>query len=517
MQLIYIVILSLFVTACSSNSVDSDSRQLEDFSEVARDQKDFIINNQVLDRQVLPEQKPAKRESIVSEVMDVRDDVPTDLPQESPLQPIDYPVTLNVKNASLGSVIQLFARTAGYSLFESSGVQAKANEKITLNLNAIPWEMAFELVKERGQLRAVFDDHHRLMRLYTESEYETLVTALYDQRLKETEKIEKLRLVSSVDPRQPRLIERIYLRFIKPDKAAEELKKELAALYGVEESSPFLPIISEDVDPASLLIRGSKAQLADARLLLDQIDRLPKQVIIEAFFVEVSENFEKELGVRLSGKTGSSKIGVGLNPTADGENELPDAELFDFLPNAGQAFTVVSGVGSGLLRLELQALQADGFSRTVSSPKILATSGEESRIKREIETFFRGQGSVADNGTSTDGAVESIKAGLSLTMKPEVVGDYVHMEVDLRNDAFVGSATTDVPPDKSIVEVSIPRLILRTGEIVVIGGVASLNESVDNQKVPGLSELPGAGKLFQGVEEGDSRTQLLVFIAPRII
>ena len=520
MQLIKLVISTIvlmFLVACANPDIQRD--ESDSLTELGRLQQDRIDESELLAKDILPSNVPMtemRRRQIVGE----RNEPPIQLPRTSPLQPIDYPVSMRLDGTKLDSVLQLFARTAGFNLVQSSGVQ-QSSATISFTLQAIPWFDAYQLVQEQADIVTVFEDEYKLMRVYTQAEYANLVSAIVEQAKADSQQVDEFRRLSTIDPLAPKVIERFYLNFIEPETAASELKSMLATLYSVsEEDEDFLPTIIEDNDPASLIIRGTMRQAEEVEQLLGQIDVLPKQVIIEAFFVEVTDRFERELGARLSGIPESTSTTFG-NVADFNLGDRPENALFDFLPAAGNtAFTVVRGIGSGYLRLQLQALENDGFSRTVSSPKILTTSGQEGSINRTVQTFFfEGGSSQATNGvvTTSPGNVSSEQAGLELTITPNVVGDYIHLEVNLNNDAFVGDFGGDLPPNKSTVQVSIPKLILRSGEIVVIGGVSTNNEGTDDVQTPLLGDIPVLGRLFKKQRDSKTNTQLLVFIAPRVI
>lgn len=520
MQLIRYGILLLFccgcLAACANPDISRDKSKT--LTDLGRSQKTRIDEGELLAKDVLPA-NVSTDELRRREMVGKRSEAPVKLPLTKPLKSIDYPINLRLDSTKLDSVLRLFARTAGYSLVLSSGVQ-NSPSTISFNLQGVPWLNAYTLVQEQAKVITVFEDSYKLMRVYTLEEYARLTDAIIAEAKQSSLQVDEFRRLSTIDPLAPKNIDRFYLNYIEPEIASAELKTTLATLYSVKaEDTEFLPTIIEDKDPASLIIRGTTRQLNEVENLLAQIDVLPRQVIIEAFFVEVTDSFERELGVRLSGNPGGDGT---FGSVADfNVGDAPDNQLFNFLPTgAGTAFTVVKGIGSNYLRLQLQALENDGFSRTVSSPKILTTSGETGSISRDLTTFYRGEDTVVNTGNTSEvirGSVESETAGLALSIKPDVVGEYVHLEIDLNNNSFVGEPGGDVPPDKSQVTVTIPKLILRSGEIVVIGGVSSDNEDTDDVQTPFLGDIPLLGRLFKKQRDASTNTQLLVFIAPRVI
>ena len=196
-------------------------------------------------------------------------------------------------------------------------------------------------------------------------------------------------------------------------------------------------------------MRGSVRQLDEAAELLAEIDVLPRQVILEAFFVEVTDSFEQELGVRLSGRpTTNRALSFGQQPNLTTAAPPPDAELFDFTDGTfdGAAFTVLREIGSGALRLELEALEKEGFSRVVSSPKILTTSGRAGTIKQNLNFVYRGPDTTTrvpspveggpDDIETVPGAEQTATATLGDAI-PVAVGDKIHLDLALENTVLL--------------------------------------------------------------------------------
>ena len=247
MQLIKLVISTIvlmFLVACANPDIQRD--ESDSLTELGRLQQDRIDESELLAKDILPSNVPMtemRRRQIVGE----RNEPPIQLPRTSPLQPIDYPVSMRLDGTKLDSVLQLFARTAGFNLVQSSGVQ-QSSATISL-LQAIPWFDAYQLVQEQADIVTVFEDEYKLMRVYP-AEYANLVSAIVEQAKADSQQVDEFRRLSTIDPLAPKVIERFYLNFIEPETAASELKSMLATLYSVAEDD-FLPTIIEDNDPAS--------------------------------------------------------------------------------------------------------------------------------------------------------------------------------------------------------------------------------------------------------------------------
>ena len=215
MQLIKLVISTIvlmFLVACANPDIQRD--ESDSLTELGRLQQDRIDESELLAKDILPSNVPMtemRRRQIVGE----RNEPPIQLPRTSPLQPIDYPVSMRLDGTKLDSVLQLFARTAGFNLVQSSGVQ-QSSATISFTLQAIPWFDAYQLVQEQADIVTVFEDEYKLMRVYTQAEYANLVSAIVEQAKADSQQVDEFRRLSTIDPLAPKVIERFYLNFIEP-------------------------------------------------------------------------------------------------------------------------------------------------------------------------------------------------------------------------------------------------------------------------------------------------------------
>jgi type IV pilus assembly protein PilQ len=286
------------------------------------------------------------------------------------------------------------------------------------------------------------------------------------------------------------------------------------------------------------LIQDTATKLKEIKDLIAKLDVPVRQVQIETRIVEAADDFSKNIGARLGLTTitqeaetiGGTRLGdaftggsiegnaddrLGLNAPTNPLNNadslsvnLPAAAIGDD-PAAQYAFTFAR-FGEGFLRLldlEISALQAEGNGRIVANPKILTTDKNEARIEQGQErlTVF---GSAF--GTS---ATQGQKAVLSLTVRPQITpDDKITLDVDITNDSFA-SAIADTVNTKRIRT----QALLENGETVVIGGIYSSEESQQISKVPLLGDIPILGYLFKKRTSRHNRTELLIFLTPRII
>ena len=301
-----------------------------------------------------------------------------------------------------------------------------------------------------------------------------------------------------------------------------EIKKQLEAVIGGDPVAGGSAVTLIDNDNNQTIIaKGSPSDLKSIENILEKIDVKKPQVLIEAFLVEVSPSFSSKLGTRLGltktrstgngGITNTIRGGVG---TAGSDVALGNdvASATNFLISGTSGLGIIRETSSGELKLEIDALETEGDSRTLSNPKLFTISGKNAIIKQGTQ-FGVTETTTAASGTTTS-ATKYFDANLQLDVTPIITGDgTVMMEVKITNDAVDLSVS---PPKITKKEVD-TNLILANGDIAVVGGILTETLSETNNRVPGLGKIPGIGALFRSRAQTDSRQELLIFLAPRII
>jgi type IV pilus assembly protein PilQ len=249
--------------------------------------------------------------------------------------------------------------------------------------------------------------------------------------------------------------------------------------------------------------------------VIGEIGVRTKQVLIEAFIVEASSDFERALGTRLGGyyqKYGNVAGGVA-GSSSTGSKEAPDLGLAAGLGAAKDTITnfpaagATSGIGllkrttTGVLKLEITALESMGLGKTISNPKVFT-------LDNQVATVTQGQ-QIAYQGTSEGGGTTtSFKdAALILQVTPSIIGDgNVLLDIKVNNDSPDTSSTADEPPINKM-EI-ITKLLVADGDIVVIGGIKKNQVSNSKNQMPGVGDMPVIGNLFKGQARKDHLDEL---------
>ena len=281
-----------------------------------------------------------------------------------------------------------------------------------------------------------------------------------------------------------------------------------------------------------LFVKDAPSRLDDVRDMIAKVDVPVRQVMIEARIVEAGDSFAKNLGARFgyhdqtpSGKNkvnvagGGSLTDTGFHTGQIATNPPWTESLSVNMPAKPRAGTpgVLSMILFGssktnFLNAEISALEADGKGKVVSSPRVMTANQVEALIEQGVEIPY--QQATSAGATS----VSFRKANLSLKVKPQITPDgRVTMTLDVNKDTPNESLNTGgngVAIDTKHVKTEV---LVENGGTVVIGGIYTQKTAQNTQRVPFFGDLPYVGWLFKNREWIDDKTELLVFITPRIV
>ncbi|QXH54279.1 pilus modification protein PilQ [Pseudomonas fakonensis] len=381
------------------------------------------------------------------------------------------PMSLNFQDVEVRSVLQVMADFAGINLVASDTVQGR----ITLRLEAVPWEQALDLVlRSKGLGRRM--------------EGSVMVVAPLAELAGQGEELEQM----------PLQRELLAVHHANAAELAELFRTSLAE----EGAFAGRGSVSVDARTNTLVAVQPPSRMAELRELVTRLDVPVRQVMIEARIVEAGVDYEKVLGVRWGRQL-------------YGENARLGHELFVDL--GVERATSGVGVGVGLLRsdilldLELSAMEKSGHGEIISQPKVVTADKETARIIKGTEVPY--QETTKSGATS----ISFREASLSLEVTPQITPDgKVVMAVRVTKDEpdFV-NALNNVPPIRKN-EVN-AKVQVADGETIVIGGVYSTSQNKVVDKVPFFGDLPYVGRLFRRDALQEKKSELLVFLTPRIM
>jgi len=431
-------------------------------------------------------------------------------------------LSLNFQNVEVRSVLNVIADFTDLNIITSDTVQGN----LTLRLKDVPWDQALDIIMQTRGL-----DMRKNGNVIWIAPRDELAT-------KEKLELEAAQQISELEPLRS---ETFQLNYTKAADLAILLRGGTPAGVAVGGGATAVPILSKrgsvvfDPRTNTLFVQDIPSRLETVRKIIATTDIPVRQVMIEARIVEATDKFGRTLGVRLGYNAsnagagtvfGNAKIlpGGSLNNTAtqSGQVPSPGAIFPDSLSVNLPATPTFSGSAVGqlsmvlfnsamtrFLNLELQALESDGKGKIISSPRVVTANQVEALIEQGTEIPY--QQATSSGATS----IAFRKAVLALRVRPQITPDgNVIMEVDVNKDA-VGVNTNAGPSiDTKHVRTSV---LIENGGTVVIGGIYTQEDRADVNKIPFLGDLPGVGPLFRNYYRQDNKTELLVFLTPRII
>jgi len=390
---------------------------------------------------------------------------------------------------------------------------------VTAKLENVAWDVAFQTLLDMKTLGADVDVAKKVIRVHTPEKL-TAQETLKSTRAEVLKK--KIRLEDTVEPI---LAEIFRLYYITPKEAKttlENLFKDQGAA-GSEGSSTISSVtITEESMTRSIIVRGRKPDLDVIDAVLKEIDVKTQQVLIEAFIVDATSSFANALGARVGamsvserGAKGTTTISgiTGGGNAATAAADIALGSVAGTVSNQGIIGTsgigILKQVGARALKIELEALESLALSKTLSQPSVFTLNNQVATITQGTQIPYQ---STSDGTTTT----EFKEAALSLTVTPSIIGDgNVLLDIKVNNDSPTTVPGSDEPGIKT--NEIITKLLVSDGDIVVIGGIKKNTTSDNNSGMPGVSKVPVFGNLFKSKNKTDELTELLIFIAPRVI
>jgi type IV pilus assembly protein PilQ len=424
-------------------------------------------------------------------------------------------LTLNFQDIDVRSVLQLLADTSGQNIVVSDSVTGN----LTLRLQNVPWDQALDIV-----LRTKGLDKRR---------QDNVIIIGPTEELANREKAE-LSARKEVQDLSPTHTEFMQVNYAK----VSDLAKLIKAQNPKDSMLSPRGSLSMDERTNTLLVQDTSDKLADIRRLVQTLDVPVKQVLIEARIVVVSDTFERDLGARL-GLTGFTTAGNNSLITVSGTNVGTDAMYGSAFPagaaptgsitaptlanryqvnlpaaniNGSIATTIL--MGKHLIDLELSAAQNEGKSETISSPRVITANQKQATIMQGVEIPYQESASSGATTTQFKDAVLSLKVTPLITPDNRVI-----LDLDVKDDAVgqqVTSATGGTVPSIDTRQV-ITQVLVNDGQTVVLGGILDTTKSRSANKVPWLADIPVLGNLFKSTTNINNKTELLIFITPKIM
>lgn len=480
-------------------------------------------------------------------------------------------VSLSFQNIEVRSVLQLLADENDLNLVASDAITGN----ITLQLQDVPWDQALNLVLQSRNL------DKRLVGnvLYIAPANE--IAAQEQQALDATRQAQALAPLQTEYIQVNYADAANILTLLTGSPAGSAASPAAAAApaapaaTGVPAESGATGVLSSrgtatvDVRTNIIIIRDVAEKLDEVRELLSKLDVPVRQVLIEARIVNVSTDFGRDLGIRWggAGRTNSSDgfryggsqgatleqqnnrvaeasaiqealaageaarvqalqdgtdpslIGsivaqaIAAVPIPVGTTSFPDALAVDLgvQNESASSFSVGFTSNSGLIELELSALESSGNGEVIARPKVTTQDKVTATIQSGVRIPYQAQAGGTAGGSTT----EFVDAVLSLEVTPQITPDgRIIMQLDIHQDSVAAGTGTVPAINTNSINTSV---LVENGDTIVLGGVFREETTTTETKTPVLGDVPYLGRLFKRTNNENRRTELLIFITPRII
>lgn len=428
-------------------------------------------------------------------------------------------LSLNFQNIDIRSLLQVFADFTNLNIITSDTVQGN----LTLRLKDVPWDQALQIVMDSKGLASRRNGN--VLWVAPKAELAT----------KEKLELESMQQINELEPIRSQVFQLNYQR-------ADDVRRMLLGLTtGGGAGGAAAPVAaagaagtmgatrmlskrgSLTADPRTnqLFVSDIASKLEEVQGFLQKIDIPVRQVIIEARIVEASDTFSRNLGVKLGFALPRSGSAIGntyqnvaspFTQDAKWDNgpalSLPAAAINGTNP-ASVAFSIFNAGAGRFLDLELSALEADGKGKIISSPRVVTANNIKALIEQGTELPY--QSATSSGATS----IQFRKANLKLEVTPQITPEgNVLLDVDVNKDSVGIQTVNGFAIDTKHVQT---QVLVENGGTVVIGGIYSQEETNNYNKVPWLGDIPVLGYLFKNNAKVNNRTELLVFLTPRIL
>jgi type IV pilus assembly protein PilQ len=421
-------------------------------------------------------------------------------------------LSLNFQSIEIRSLLQIIADFSDFNVVTSDTVAGT----VTLRLKDVPWDQALDIILQSKGL-----DKRRTGNVL-------LIAPKDELAAKEEVDLQSKKKIADLEPVRTQAFQ---LNYTKADDVAKALTGNGTGNGG--SSSRILSsrgtVLSEP-RTNQLFISDIPSKLEEVQSMIAKIDIASRQVMIEARIVEASDNFGRALGVKLgtvdmSGGTGHVSVGGNYSATtwATGQSEtqatLTDSQFVNFAADAGAvsstataatvALSLFNSSATKFLNLELSALEEEGSGRIVSSPRVITADQVQALVEAGEQLPY--QQATSSGATS----VTFVKANISLKVTPQITPEgNVILDVDVNKDSVGTLTSAGYAINTKHVKTT---ALVENGGTVMLGGLFQQTDTDLVDKVPFLGDVPYLGYLFRSTTKVSSRTELLIFITPRII
>ena len=430
-------------------------------------------------------------------------------------------LSLNFQNIEVRALLQVIADFTNFNVVTSDTVVGN----VTLRLKDVPWDQALDIIMQAKGLGQ------------RKSGNVILIAPKEELNAKEKIELEAKAQIASLESLRTQSFQLNYAK-------AADVAAGLTGQGSGQGSSPSRILSARgsvifEIRTNQLFVSDIPSKLEEIQVMIGKIDIPVRQVLIEARIVIADDSFGRSLGVKLGasdlrgvrggipgyGIGGNNRVTVGGNLNAVGSQTLQNGTTgvafsdtnFINLPASIQngfnpasfALSLFSASANRFLNLEISALEADGNGKVVSSPRVITADQQKALIEQGEEIPYN----VATSSGAT--SIQFRKANLKLEVTPQITPEGgVILDVDVTKDSRGATTPAGFAINTKHVQT---KVLVENGGTVVIGGIFEQSDREDVTKVPFLGDVPYLGNLFKSRTKSSTKTELLIFLTPKVI
>jgi type IV pilus assembly protein PilQ len=421
-------------------------------------------------------------------------------------------MTMDFVNADVTNILRLIAEVSNLNIVW--GPDVKGN--VSMRLKNVPWDQALELILANNNL-----DKRRVGNVVWITTKAQMAKIEAEERRKRAEyeaELAKRREAVKKAKEAAKELEPLFTQYFPLDFATtSEIKAHIEPLL-TERGK-----MSEDARTNTIIMTDIASKIEEAKKIVKQFDTPVKQIMIEARIVDATTTFSRDLGVRWGGFT-ADEVGIngqrrdntgvdfGIPTDATDYNSGSDSLIGGtvssnspegWFPNLGFSLGYLTSTALGAITLDARIAlsETEGTAKIISAPKVIASNGESATIARGTTFYLEAAENVEP---------KEVTAQLSLEVTPTVsYNNFVTMEVTVKDEKqdVRGKTGKDIST----------KLMIKTGETIVIGGIYKEDRAESESGIPWLREIPGLGWLFKAQGSTYEKSELLIFVTPTVL
>ena len=411
-----------------------------------------------------------------TEEFSLDEDTPRAVHYDSPKIYRGERISLDFQNADIHNIIRIIGEVSGRNVVVSDAVSGK----VTLKLRDVPWDQALDIVLSSQNLGV--EESGNVLTIYD-------LPTLQAIRAGRERVLAERRAALALAPLAKKVFTPKYAPISTVTNELNKLKSSRGKIVSIGND-----IYVED-EPGAI---GTMSQV------FLRVDKVAKQILIEARIIEASTTFVNSLGINWN---------VNYNKGLSGTPGDVTGSLDVSNNGAALGFGFLNKANSLLLNATVTASETSSDARTISAPRIMAANDQEVSIKQGKQIPYKSGSSAT---TAANVQFKEVVMELKVTPHIEENGQIITLDIELTNDTEDQAAGAGEEPAINTREAE-TKLMVKDGETVVIGGIIVDTQTDGISRVPGMHRIPILGWLFQQKNIKNDKSEMLIFITANII